>query len=94
MTQPVYRAAPPADLADPVALEAFTLIYHRRSGATHLLSEPAPEILEVLAEGPADAATVAARLALRYGLESEEAIETVLAERLAELAALGLVEAA
>ena len=93
MAQPVYRAALPADLAEPVMLEDFTLIYHRPSGATHLLTEPAPEILEILAEGPADVIMVAARLALRYGLESEEAIETVLAERLGELAALGLVEA-
>jgi len=94
MTQPVYRAASAADLAGPIALEDFALFYHRPSGATHLLVEPAPQILEVLRQGPADASVVAARLALHFGLESEDAIDAVLAERLRELAGLGLVEVA
>ena len=92
MTQPVYRAASAADLVGPIALEDFVLLFHKPSGATHLLVEPAPQILEALRQGPADVTIIAARLALHFGLESEGEIEAVLAERLRELAGLGLVE--
>ena len=40
-------------------LEGLTLLYHRPSGITHVLLPPAPEILDALAEGPADAAAIA-----------------------------------
>lgn len=92
MTGPVYRAPASSEFAPTVVLDGFTLIYHRPSGATHMLSEPAPEILAALAEGPAGAATVMARLARDHGLDSEGDAETVIAERMAELAALGLIE--
>jgi len=91
-TGPVYRAAPRSDLAPSVALEGFTLIYHRSSGATHMLAEPVPEILAALAEGEGSAAEITRRLARDYGLDSDEAAEAVIAARMAELAALGLIE--
>lgn len=71
----------------------MTLVYHRRSGVTHMLSEPAPQILEALdAIGPADADAVARWLGARFDLESEDgsAIVAIVA-RLEELAGLGLV---
>ncbi len=44
-----YRA-PPATALATVRLDEFTAVYHRPSGATHLLVEPAPEILAALVE--------------------------------------------
>jgi PqqD family protein of HPr-rel-A system len=91
MKHPVYLPPAPDDLAPPVALDGFTLIYHRPSGQTHMLTEPAPEILAALAEGPATPAEILARLARDHGVDSEGDAETVIAERMAELAALGLI---
>jgi len=51
-----YRA-PPAEALLIAELDAFTAIFHRPSGITHLLASPAPEILEVLAEAPLDLAS-------------------------------------
>jgi PqqD family protein of HPr-rel-A system len=57
---------------------------------THLLAPPAPQILDALDEGPASAAEVAERIARRFTLEGEESA-AVIAARLAELEAAGLV---
>ena len=88
---PVYYSQNPADLAPPVELDGFTLIFHRPSGQTHMLTEPAPEILAALAEGPATPSEMLTRLARDHGLETEDDAEPVIAERMAELAALGLI---
>ncbi|HEX7820043.1 MAG TPA: HPr-rel-A system PqqD family peptide chaperone [Sphingobium sp.] len=94
--------------AEPAALRLghdlglMTLIYHRRSGITHMVSEPVPQILEALdALGTADAAAVARHLLGRFDVQAdddndpacgpEDSVETVIAARLEELAALGLV---
>ena len=84
--------------AEPVALrlthglDPVTLVYHRRSGITHMLVEPVPQILTALDDlGAADAAMVAHRLAETFDLEADGAAEAVIAARLEELAALGLV---
>ncbi|WP_156678846.1 HPr-rel-A system PqqD family peptide chaperone [Sphingomonas profundi] len=89
----LYRADPPA-LRPSVSAEGMTLLYHRPSGTTHVLLSPAPEILAALADGPADAATIAARLLAGHAIETEEPIAEVIAARLAELAEAGLVAAA
>lgn len=75
-------------------LAPLTLIYHRRSGVTHMLAEPVPQILDGLARlGEADAATLAGWLADRFDLVADHgAAEAVIASRLVELADLGLVE--
>lgn len=87
MTDIRYAADPPqARIEQP--LDALTAIFHRPSGATHLVAAPAPELLEALGAGPADAATLLARLAIRFELP-DAAIETI-AARMAELAAVGL----
>lgn len=93
MAPAIYQAIDPAELTPPVELESFVAVYHRRSGATHLLCEPAPEILDILRQGDADAATVRARLDHLYGLEADDGgeIAAVVEARLDELAALGLV---
>jgi PqqD family protein of HPr-rel-A system len=83
----VYAADPPA-ARQTVALDALVAIFHRPSGATHLLAAPAPELLEALADGPADAATLIARLSERYDLIGSDT--DAIAARLEELVAAGL----
>jgi PqqD family protein of HPr-rel-A system len=83
----IYAADPPGvRIACP--LDALTAIFHRASGATHLLAAPAPELLDALAAGPADAATLLVRLAERFDLP-DGTVETI-AARMAELVAVGL----
>ena len=90
---PIYRASDPDDLAPPIDLDGFTLVYHRPSGQTHMLAEPAPEILAALSQGDADATEILLRLARDHGLDREGDAEAVVAARLAELAELGLIRA-
>jgi PqqD family protein of HPr-rel-A system len=91
----IYRAPDSADFAPPVLLDGFTLIYHRPSGQTHMLAEPAPEILRALTEGDAGPIEIVRRLARDHGiLDSEGDIEVVVAARMAELAELGLIHTA
>ena len=85
-----YHADPPA-MRRTVPLDGMTLIYHRPSGMTHIVAEPVPEILEALGQGPADTATLLARLAERHGVESGAEAEAAVAARLSELEAVGLV---
>lgn len=73
-------------------LDAMTLIYQRRSGMTHIVAEPVPEILSVMGEDALGAAEVAARLAVQFELEADAV--AIVASRLEELADLGLVERA
>ena len=88
-----YRAHGRDELAPPVAMDGFTIAYHRPSGQTHLLVEPAQEILDALGSGPADAGEVLARLARDFGIEAEDDSVAVIAARLVELADLGLITA-
>ena len=82
-------AADPPDQFLAVEVEGLTLLYHRRSGATHFLAPPAPQILNALAVGPATAAEVADRIAELYELEGSDPA-AIIAARLAELEAAGL----
>lgn len=84
--------AEPASLRLTHALSPMTLVYHRRSGITHMLVEPVPQILAALDDlGSADAGAVARRLGEQFDLEADGVAEAVIAARLEELAALGLV---
>ena len=84
-----YRA-PSAEALLTADLDAFTAIFHRPSGITHLLASPAPEILHVLAAGPLDMGGVLAALSARFELADADA--AALAARLDELVVAGLVE--
>lgn len=73
-------------------------VYDRRSGLTHILSDPAPALLDILAAGDADAEQLLARLETLFDLQADDAqdqsgLEAVIAARLAELAELGLIRA-
>lgn len=63
----------------------MTAIYDRRSGQTHLIVDPVPEILDAIGDGACTAADIAVHLGMA------DAVDAV-AERLDELSAIGLVE--
>lgn len=65
----------------------MTAIYDRRSGQTHLLADPVPEILDLIGYGSSDITSIASRL----GVPDATAL---VAERIDELVAIGLVELA
>jgi PqqD family protein of HPr-rel-A system len=86
-----YRAEPEGErLIEP--LDAMTLIYQRRSGITHIVADPVPQILAAMGGDAVDAALVAARLATRFDLGDAGDARAIITARLEELAALGLVE--
>jgi PqqD family protein of HPr-rel-A system len=87
----LYKAEP-ADRRLVEPLDAMTLIYQRRSGITHMVAEPVPEILAAMGEDVIDAAALVARLTAQFNLSDAEDAENVIAARLEELAELGLVE--
>ena len=89
MAASLYAADPPETLHS-VALEGLTLLYHRRSGLTHILAPPAPQILAALAAGPADAAGIVERIGADFEVEAEDPARAI-AARLSELEAAGLV---
>jgi PqqD family protein of HPr-rel-A system len=87
---PVYRAER-ADQLLVEPLDAMTLIYQRRSGITHIVAEPVPEILAVMGGDALDAAAVAQRLAAQFDIDASDA-SAIVQSRLEEMATLGLVE--
>lgn len=90
MPDPAYRAAPPGALrVEP--LGELTAIFDRRSMQTHLVVSPMPEILAAMGADDCDAATLAARLAAHFDFDGGDDVQPILAERLGELAAMGLV---
>ncbi len=91
MAGPVYHAD--VDGARTVELEGLTLLFHPRSGMTHILAPPSPQILEMLSNQPSDVDALLERLSERFELSDEEGGAAV-AARLAELEASGLVRRA
>jgi len=93
MTDRTYRAAPSGALRiEP--LGELTAIFDRRSMQTHLVVSPMPEILEAVGAAPCSAALLVSRLAATFDLAAADDVQPVLAERLGELTAMGLVERA
>ncbi|HJS12715.1 HPr-rel-A system PqqD family peptide chaperone [Sphingopyxis sp.] len=93
MADRTYRAAP-ADALRVEPLGELTAIFDRRSMQTHLVVSPMPEILGAMGADPCDAALLTSRLVATFDLDSENDARPILAERLVELAAMGLVERA
>ncbi|PAX08567.1 HPr-rel-A system PqqD family peptide chaperone [Sphingomonas lenta] len=86
----MYRAEPLSSLLiEP--LDELTAVYHRASGITHLLGQPAPELLHALQE-PATADDLLARLGREFDLA--DAHRDALLARLDELVTAGLVRTA
>jgi PqqD family protein of HPr-rel-A system len=86
MNAPLYAASLPFKS---VALDGLSAIFHRASGATHVVAEPVPQILEALGADTLTLAALLARLSAAYDLADD--IEAALLDRLDELIALGLV---
>lgn len=80
-----WRGAP--DHLTAVPLDTFTAVFHRPSGQTHLLVEPAPQILAALSE-PLDEAELLERLSVEFDIVDDPA---ALSERVRELAEAGLI---
>ncbi len=93
MTAPCYRADPAADRPE-ITLDGVSILYHRPSGITHVVASPVPELLTALEAGPADAAGIVARLAEQHDIAGEDDLVEIVAARLEELAAAGLVRRA
>ncbi|KQO07100.1 HPr-rel-A system PqqD family peptide chaperone [Sphingomonas sp. Leaf242] len=91
MDDAVYRA-PPTDGVLIAPLDEFTAVYHRASGITHLLTEPAPQIIAILGESGLTLGALLDKLAEDY--ELSDGTREALAARLDELVEAGLVEAA
>ena len=93
--------ADPEECVESVALDpgsasgagGLAVLFHRPSGMTHIVAPPAPQILEALRLGPADAGEILARMRAWYDLEGDEAADAVEA-RLEELETAGLVRRA
>ena len=90
MAGPVYIADPDT-LIRKVELDGLTALFHVPSGMTHIVAPPAPQILEALGAGPADAEELARRLDQSFEIEGGE---DAMAARLAELETAGLVRRA
>ncbi|WP_283419278.1 HPr-rel-A system PqqD family peptide chaperone [Sphingopyxis sp. Geo48] len=90
MPDRAYRAAP-ADALRIETLGELTAIFDRRSMQTHLVIAPMPEILAAIGSEVCSANAVAERLAGDFELDADDDAVAVIADRLAELAAMGLV---
>lgn len=87
----LYRAAALDGLIQH-PLDSMILIFQKSSGITHMVADPVPAIMEVMAGDALTAGVIAQRLSASYDLEdSVDAVDIVLA-RLVELCSLGLVE--
>ncbi len=73
-------------------LDDLVLLYHRRSGQTHMVISPVPEILAQMADGAAlSAGDVHDRLARDFDLGPQDEAMVEIAAHLDALVALGLV---
>jgi len=89
MVQDLYRAEPASDFILR-SLDDVTLVYHRRSGQTHIVVSPVPEILAALTGGVSSPSEIVARLSHDYDLgDPNDAVAAVKAH-LDEMVALGL----
>lgn len=76
-------------------LDDIVLLYHHRSGQTHMVISPVPEILDRMAHGVAvTAQDMQARLALDFDMGPELDAVAEIAAHLEALVDLGLVRAA
>lgn len=83
-------SADPAEGYRIVELDGLTALYHRRSGITHILAEPAPEIIGALAGQTLHVDGLAAALGVNCSPDNAAALSA----RLDELCEAGLVSRA
>jgi PqqD family protein of HPr-rel-A system len=90
---PRYCADPPGALIV-TPLDALTSIYHRSSGITHIVGEPVPQILDVLAGGPLSVTELLATLSGDHDVVADGDTLAALQSRIDELLESGLVRRA
>lgn len=86
-----YRAVPMGELACH-DLGGLSLIYHRRSGQTHMLVSPATQILAALADTALDMDGLIRRLARDYDLGDPDEARDEIGVHLDMLADAGLIQ--
>ncbi len=69
------------------------LVFHRLTGTTHMLADPAPAILNILAGRQLDIDSICAILSRDYELagQENETIADIIGARVDELITLGLI---
>lgn len=72
-------------------LDELTLIYHRRSGITHMVVEPVPQILAAMGEDALTLDQLLVRLSDSFDLGDAANAKAAVAARIDELVDLGLV---
>jgi PqqD family protein of HPr-rel-A system len=83
-----------ADSADDILmtpLDGLTALYHRKSGITHVVAEPVPQILEVLGHNPLSETALFDALVAQYDVPATTEMRAALASRLDELKEVGLL---
>ena len=92
MAQHKYRAEDASNLVIK-PLDNLSLIYHLRSGTTHIVAPPVPEMLGAMGCDLLGVEEILERLSQQFELGDEaESLAAIVTARLKELAALGLVE--
>lgn len=91
MTLPsqIWHAPAPDDMRVE-AIDGLTLIYHHKSGLTHLLAEPLPQILALIGQQGASVDDLIGRLRDEFEVVDPEGLDSRVRECLSQLAALGL----
>lgn len=87
----LYRATAPDRLIQH-PLDSMTLIFQKPSGITHIVTDPVPAIMEVMADDALTADDIARRLSASYDLEDGIHAADIVLARLVELCSLGLVD--
>jgi PqqD family protein of HPr-rel-A system len=75
-------------------LDTLCAIYDRRSGVTHVVADPVPQILSALCDNCFDEEALWARLARDFDLADTAETRAALSVRLDEMVAVGLVSPA
>lgn len=88
----LFYKGPHPDDYNILALDDLSALFDRRSGQTHLVASPVPELLALMDETPRTINALLTELAKQFELEEGEDHAASLTARLEELAALGLVE--
>jgi PqqD family protein of HPr-rel-A system len=90
MAEPVYTADASEGVLR-VDLDALTALFHRRSGVTHVVAEPVPQIVSALAGQSLTLGALFAALSRDHELIDDAETRAALSARLDELQEVGLV---
>ncbi len=72
-------------------LDGLTALYHRKSGITHVVAEPVPQIIDILGANPLSEGALFDQLVARYEVPETPEMRAALTSRLDELKEVGLL---